>query len=63
MNSSLIAFAVGLIASLSLTIPVRQLALRTGMVDRPGPRKVHVQPMPLLGGIAIYLGVLIALLV
>src|ERR1700692_3885241 len=63
MNTSLIAFAVGLVASLGLTVPVRQLALRTGMVDHPGPRKVHVQPMPLLGGLAIYLGVLIALLV
>ncbi len=63
MNSSLIAFAVGLIASMGLTVPVRQLALRVGMVDHPGPRKVHVQPMPLLGGLAIYLGVLIALLV
>src|SRR5579863_4275581 len=63
MNTSLIAFAVGLIASLGLTIPVRQLALRMGMVDHPGPRKVHVQPMPLLGGLAIYSGVLIALLV
>jgi UDP-GlcNAc:undecaprenyl-phosphate GlcNAc-1-phosphate transferase len=63
MNTSLIAFTVALIASLGLTVPVRQLALRTGMVDHPGPRKVHVQPMPLLGGLAIYLGVLIALLV
>jgi UDP-GlcNAc:undecaprenyl-phosphate GlcNAc-1-phosphate transferase len=63
MNSSLIAFAVGLIASMGLTVPVRQLALRVGMVDHPGPRKVHVQPMPLLGGLAIYLGVLIALAV
>ena len=63
MNASLIAFSVGLIASMGLTVPVRQLALRVGMVDRPGPRKVHVQPMPLLGGLAIYLGVLIALLV
>jgi UDP-GlcNAc:undecaprenyl-phosphate GlcNAc-1-phosphate transferase len=63
MNTSLIAFAVGLIASMGLTIPVRQFALRVGMVDHPGPRKVHVQPMPLLGGLAIYLGVLIALLV
>jgi UDP-GlcNAc:undecaprenyl-phosphate/decaprenyl-phosphate GlcNAc-1-phosphate transferase len=63
MNTSLIAFAVGLIASLALTVPVRQLALRVGMVDHPGPRKVHVQPMPLLGGLAIYFGVLIALLV
>jgi UDP-GlcNAc:undecaprenyl-phosphate/decaprenyl-phosphate GlcNAc-1-phosphate transferase len=63
MNTSLIAFTVALIASLGLTVPVRQLALRTGMVDHPGPRKVHVQPMPLLGGLAIYFGVLIALLV
>jgi UDP-GlcNAc:undecaprenyl-phosphate GlcNAc-1-phosphate transferase len=53
MNASLIAFAVGLVASLGLTVPVRQLALRTGMVDHPGPRKVHAQPMPLLGGVAI----------
>jgi UDP-GlcNAc:undecaprenyl-phosphate GlcNAc-1-phosphate transferase len=63
MNASLIAFAVGLIASMGLTVPVRQLALRVGMVDQPGPRKVHVQPMPMLGGLAIYLGVLIALVV
>src|ERR1700686_2618397 len=63
MNTGLIAFAVGLIASMGLTVPVRQLALRTGMVDHPGPRKVHVEPMPLLGGLAIYSGVLIALLV
>ena len=63
MNTSLIAFAVGLIASLGLTVPVRQLALRMGMVDHPGPRKVHLQPIPLLGGLAIYFGVLIALLV
>jgi UDP-GlcNAc:undecaprenyl-phosphate GlcNAc-1-phosphate transferase len=63
MNTSLLAFAVALVASLGLTVPVRQLALRTGMVDHPGPRKVHVEPMPLLGGLAIYFGVLIALLV
>src|ERR1700751_6328246 len=63
MNTSLLAFAVALVASLGLTVPVRQLALRSGMVDHPGPRKVHVEPMPLLGGLAIYFGVLIALLV
>src|SRR5260370_37086822 len=63
MNTGLIAFGVGLIASMGLTVPVQQVALRYGMVDHPGPRKVHVQPMPLLGGLAIYLGVLIALLV
>ena len=60
--ADLIAFAVALIASLGLTVPVRRLALRYGMVDLPGPRKVHVKPMPLLGGIAIYLGFVLAIL-
>jgi len=59
----LATFAVALIASLGLTVPVRQLALRVGMVDYPGPRKVHLTPIPLLGGLAIYSGVLLALLV
>lgn len=60
--SDWIAFLVALFASLGLTVPVRWLALRTGMVDRPGPRKVHAKPMPLLGGIAIYSGFVIAVL-
>ncbi len=63
MNTELIAFTVALTVSFGLTVPVRQLALRVGMVDHPGPRKVHLQPIPLLGGLAIYAGVLIALLV
>ena len=58
----LIAFVVAFVASLGLTIPVRQFALRYGLVDHPGPRKVHVNPMPLLGGIAIYLGFALAIL-
>ena len=32
------------------------------MVDLPGPRKVHLQPIPLLGGLAIYGGVLLGVL-
>jgi UDP-GlcNAc:undecaprenyl-phosphate GlcNAc-1-phosphate transferase len=63
MVSGLLAFTIALVASLGLTVPVRQFALRVGMVDRPGPRKVHLQPIPLLGGIAIYCGVLLAILV
>jgi UDP-GlcNAc:undecaprenyl-phosphate/decaprenyl-phosphate GlcNAc-1-phosphate transferase len=58
----LIAFIVSLVGSLVLTIPIRRLALRYGMVDLPGPRKVHVSPMPLLGGMAIYLGFALAIL-
>ena len=61
-HSSLLAFSVALLASLGLTWPVRVLALRYGMVDNPGPRKVHLTPMPLLGGIAIYLAFVLAIL-
>jgi UDP-GlcNAc:undecaprenyl-phosphate/decaprenyl-phosphate GlcNAc-1-phosphate transferase len=62
LSSDLIAFAVALMGSLLLTVPVRHLALHFGMVDLPGPRKVHLSPIPLLGGIAIYLGFVLAIL-
>jgi UDP-GlcNAc:undecaprenyl-phosphate/decaprenyl-phosphate GlcNAc-1-phosphate transferase len=58
----LASFAIALVASLTLTIPVRRFALRVGMVDQPNHRKIHVQPIPLLGGIAIYAAVLLAML-
>ncbi len=60
--TDLVAFAIALLASLSLTVPVRSLALHYGFVDLPGPRKVHVKPIPLLGGAAIYLGFVLAIL-
>jgi len=56
------AFIVALCASLLATVPVRRFALHVGMVDRPGPRKVHAVPIPLLGGLAIYSGVTLAIL-
>lgn len=62
MSAGLLAFLIALVASLMLTIPVRALALRVGMVDLPGPRKVHLRPIPLLGGLAMYAAVLLAVL-
>lgn len=62
MAAGLLAFLVALLASFTLTAPVRALALRVGMVDLPGPRKVHRTPMPMLGGLAIYGGVVAAAL-
>lgn len=63
MSASLLAFLVALSASLLLTVPVRALAIRVGMVDLPGPRKVHHTPIPLLGGLAMYLGVMLGIFV
>ena len=62
MPGGLLAFLIALFASLVLTLPVRALALRVGMVDLPGPRKVHLRPIPLLGGLAMYGAVVIAVL-
>lgn len=62
MAAGILAFLIALFSSLLLTTPVRSLALRVGMVDLPGPRKVHLQPIPLLGGLAIYAGVLLGVL-
>src|ERR1700733_10232024 len=62
MAAGVLAFVIALFASLMLTVPVRALALRVGMVDLPGPRKVHLQPIPLLGGLAMYGGIMLAVL-
>jgi len=62
MGPRFLTFSIALVTSLAITIPVRQFAIRLGMVDRPGPRKIHVEPSPLLGGVAIYFGVILALL-
>ena len=62
MPAGLLAFLIALFASLMLTVPVRALALRVGMVDLPGPRKVHLSPIPLLGGLAMYGAVVLSVL-
>jgi UDP-GlcNAc:undecaprenyl-phosphate GlcNAc-1-phosphate transferase len=60
--TGLLAFFIALFASMMLVVPVRAFALRVGMVDLPGPRKVHLTPIPLLGGLAMYAAVVIAVL-
>jgi UDP-GlcNAc:undecaprenyl-phosphate/decaprenyl-phosphate GlcNAc-1-phosphate transferase len=62
MAPGFLAFGIALFASLMLTAPVRALALRVGMVDLPGPRKVHMQPIPLLGGLAMWAAIMLAIL-
>jgi UDP-GlcNAc:undecaprenyl-phosphate GlcNAc-1-phosphate transferase len=59
-----IVLAIGVTAA--LTILVRRVAVKRGVVDRPESdlsRKIHRQPMPLLGGLAVYLGFVVVTLV
>jgi len=59
MAAGVLAFFIALFASMMLVAP---LPCVVGMVDLPGPRKVHRTPIPLLGGLAMYAAVVIAVL-
>lgn len=50
------------VISWGMTWGMRFLAPRCGLIDQPAARKVHIAPTPLGGGVAIYLGVVIPLL-
>ncbi|NKQ37716.1 MAG: undecaprenyl/decaprenyl-phosphate alpha-N-acetylglucosaminyl 1-phosphate transferase [Chloroflexi bacterium] len=61
MGVVLVIFTVALFVT-AVSIPwVRRLAVHLGFVDAPAQRKLHAAPMPLLGGLAIFGGALIAL--
>lgn len=47
------AFAGALLIAFGATPLARKVAPKLGIMDHPNPRKVHAQPMPLLGGAAI----------
>lgn len=52
----------GFAASLGLTPLSRQIAMRLGVVDKPSQRKIHQDHKPMMGGLAIYLGLALSLL-
>ena len=54
----LAAFAL----SLAALLPLRRIALGFKIMDVPGPRKAHKEPVPYLGGIAILIGAGVAIL-
>lgn len=53
----IITFFVALFSTLILVYPIKKLSIKIGAVDLPNYRKVHKNPMPRLGGLAIFLGV------
>ena len=62
MPNYILAFLIALIAAYVVTPGVISLAIKTGAMDAPDPRKVHKRPIPRLGGIAIYLAFMAAVL-
>ncbi len=55
--------ASALIIAIGGTPLVRYAAIQLGILDQPSARKVHLAPVPLMGGAAIYLAFIVALAV
>ena len=57
-----IVAGIALLLTILLIVAIRALARRFNIVDRPvvGGRKIHAKPVPLLGGIALYVAIVAA---
>ena len=60
--SAIYALLIAAVITFALTPVAMRAAWRLGVVDRPGGRRIHDRPIPLLGGVAIFLGILVAVL-
>ena len=60
--SAIYALLIAAVITFALTPVAMRAAWRLGVVDRPGGRRIHDRPIPLLGGVAIFLGILMAVL-
>ena len=63
MREYLLVFLVALSVTYLLTVVAREIALRTGAVAAVRDRDVHAEPIPYLGGIAMFGGLCAAYLV
>src|SRR6476646_2384489 len=61
-NTYLYAVLSSLIVTLLSAILWRNWCLRVGLVDEPGHRKIHSEPIPLAGGLAVITGLVIPIL-
>jgi UDP-GlcNAc:undecaprenyl-phosphate GlcNAc-1-phosphate transferase len=59
INAYLLAIVSACVTVLVAMPLWRKWCLRTGLVDEPGHRKIHDQPIPLAGGLAVMTGLLI----
>jgi len=63
LASYLVVLVVAAVTTLLMTPLVRRLAVRVGAVVRPDERRVHLRPTPTLGGIAMFAGLAVAMVV
>lgn len=56
-------FLAAFVAALAMTPVARKIAVHLGAVDQPGPRRVNKTPIPRMGGIALFTGIVCAFVV
>ena len=59
----LVAAAIAFIVTYAIALEMQWVARRLGAVTPPGGRHIHTRPIPRMGGLAIFGGVIVALLV
>jgi UDP-GlcNAc:undecaprenyl-phosphate/decaprenyl-phosphate GlcNAc-1-phosphate transferase len=63
MATYMLIFASALVFAVGATPVMRRLAPHLGLIDQPGARKVHTNPVPLMGGVGLYAAIIAALLI
>lgn len=58
----IIVFCVSLVVSVLLTPLMKNIAQRFGILSKPDKRRVHLKPIPYLGGVAIYFAFVIGII-
>jgi len=59
----LFSFILALIVTIALIPLLISVAIKTGLYDQPDARKVHAQPIPRMGGVAMAVGALVPVLI
>jgi len=62
VTSYLAVFVVAALVTFVTTPLVRRFVIRVGAIYKPNDRTVHKVPLPTMGGIAMYIGLVAALI-
>ena len=64
MGNIIMPFIIAVVISLFMTPIAKKIAVKVGAIDIPkDERRVHKKPMPLMGGLAIYISIIVASLI
>ena len=63
MSTFILSLMVAFLGTYSAIKVLKPIAIKHELVDKPNERKLHVGAIPLIGGLAVYVGFVLSLLV